>query len=91
MQNDELYCLLVPLHEERLLLPRGCVSEVINYGCRPDGARAALVLRHDRGAAAVPSFSVRSRPRRTPPRAADAPHGRHAGDHGRVAAGHFAT
>ena len=31
MHNEELYCLLVPLHEERLLLPRGCVSEVINY------------------------------------------------------------
>lgn len=29
--GDELYCLLVPLAEERLLVPRGCVSEVINY------------------------------------------------------------
>jgi chemosensory pili system protein ChpC len=28
---EELYCLLVPLSEERLLLPRACVTEVINY------------------------------------------------------------
>jgi len=29
--TDELYCLLLPLAEERLLLPRPCVTEVINY------------------------------------------------------------
>ena len=29
--GDELYCLLVPLGEDRLLVPRGCISEVINY------------------------------------------------------------
>jgi chemosensory pili system protein ChpC len=28
---DELYCLLVPLAGERLLLPRGCVAEVVAY------------------------------------------------------------
>jgi chemosensory pili system protein ChpC len=28
---DELYCLLVPLADDRLLLPRSCVAEVINY------------------------------------------------------------
>jgi chemosensory pili system protein ChpC len=28
---EELYCLLVPLAEERLLVPRACVTEVINY------------------------------------------------------------
>jgi chemosensory pili system protein ChpC len=28
---DELYCLLVPISEERLLVPRSCVTEVINY------------------------------------------------------------
>ncbi|MFM1885873.1 MAG: hypothetical protein RL026_1030 [Pseudomonadota bacterium] len=28
---DELYCLLVPLAEGRLLIPRGCVAEVIGY------------------------------------------------------------
>jgi chemosensory pili system protein ChpC len=29
--TEELYCLLVPLAEERLLVPRSCVTEVINY------------------------------------------------------------
>jgi chemosensory pili system protein ChpC len=29
--SDELYCLLVPLADERLILPRSCVTEVINY------------------------------------------------------------
>ncbi len=28
---DEIYCLLVPLADERLLVPRSCVTEVINY------------------------------------------------------------
>jgi chemosensory pili system protein ChpC len=28
---EETYCLLVPLGEERLLVPRACVTEVINY------------------------------------------------------------
>jgi chemosensory pili system protein ChpC len=27
----ELYCLLVPLSEDRLIVPRSCVTEVINY------------------------------------------------------------
>jgi chemosensory pili system protein ChpC len=30
-KGEELYCLLVPLADERLLLPRSCVTEVINY------------------------------------------------------------
>lgn len=29
--SEELYCLLVALAEDRLLLPRSCVTEVINY------------------------------------------------------------
>ena len=29
--NEELYCLLIPLSEDRLLLPRSCVTEVVNY------------------------------------------------------------
>jgi chemosensory pili system protein ChpC len=29
--NDELYSLLVPLNQERLILPRVCVAEVIRY------------------------------------------------------------
>ena len=28
---EELYCLLVPLADDRLLVPRSCVTEVINY------------------------------------------------------------
>ena len=28
---EETYCLLVPLADERLLVPRACVTEVINY------------------------------------------------------------
>ena len=47
--GDELYCLLVPLAEDRLLLPRSCVTEVINYQAPDaDGRRAALVPRHGR-------------------------------------------
>jgi chemosensory pili system protein ChpC len=30
-KGEELYCLLVPLADERLLLPRPCVTEVVNY------------------------------------------------------------
>jgi len=29
--GEELYCLLVPIADDRLLLPRSCVTEVINY------------------------------------------------------------
>ena len=29
--NDEIYSLLVPLNQKRLILPRACVSEVIRY------------------------------------------------------------
>jgi chemosensory pili system protein ChpC len=29
--GEELYCLLVPLADDRLLLPRSCVTEVVNY------------------------------------------------------------
>ena len=29
--GHELYCLMVPLADDRLLLPRSCVTEVINY------------------------------------------------------------
>jgi chemosensory pili system protein ChpC len=29
--SEELYCLLVSLAEDRLLVPRSCVTEVINY------------------------------------------------------------
>ena len=29
--DDELYSLLVPLNQERLILPRACVAEVVRY------------------------------------------------------------
>lgn len=29
--SEELYCLLVPVADDRLLLPRSCITEVINY------------------------------------------------------------
>lgn len=29
--SDELYSLLVPLNQERLILPRACVAEVVRY------------------------------------------------------------
>jgi chemosensory pili system protein ChpC len=35
--NDELYSLLVPLNQERLILPRACVAEVVRYApLQPD-------------------------------------------------------
>ncbi len=30
-QVDELYSLLVPLHEARLIVPRSCIAEVVRY------------------------------------------------------------
>ena len=39
-QVEELYSLLVPLHQGRLIVPRACVAEVIRYtplGDRPPG------------------------------------------------------
>ena len=30
-ENDELYSLLVPLAEDRLIVPRACVAEVVRY------------------------------------------------------------
>lgn len=34
-ENDELYSLLVPLAEDRLIVPRACVAEVVRFS-RPD-------------------------------------------------------
>ncbi len=38
-QAEELYSLLIPLHQERLILPRACVAEVVRYA--PSGSPAA--------------------------------------------------
>jgi chemosensory pili system protein ChpC len=35
-QSNELYSLLIPLREERLLVPRICVAEVIAFADTPD-------------------------------------------------------
>lgn len=31
LNNEDLYCMLLPLTEGQLILPRSCVTEVINY------------------------------------------------------------
>lgn len=43
--HDELYSLLVPLNQERLLLPRACVAEVIRYAPLQAEARGPGWLR----------------------------------------------
>lgn len=43
--DDELYSLLVPLREGRLLLPRSCVAEVVRYHPPQPVARAPGWLR----------------------------------------------
>jgi hypothetical protein len=69
MQNDELYCLLVPLHEERLWVPRAARSEVINYQVpTPMEGAPPWYLGTTRGRPPGASFRP-SRLRRTPPRA----------------------
>ena len=37
--TEELYSLLVPLHQDRLIVPRTCVAEVVRYSL-PDGGDA---------------------------------------------------
>jgi chemosensory pili system protein ChpC len=94
MHSEELYCLLVPLHEERLLLPRGCVSEVINYQVPTpmEGAPPWYLGSIAWGGRRVPLVSFEAACGRTPPRAG----GRTRivvmqAITGRVAAGHFAV
>ena len=41
VEDEELYSLLVPLHDERLIVPRACVAEVVRYASTDDGAPAA--------------------------------------------------
>lgn len=36
---EELYSLLIPLAEDRLIVPRACVAEVVRY-IKPEGARS---------------------------------------------------
>lgn len=37
-RDEEIYCLLVPLAEQRLVIPRSCVAEVIGYVTPSDPA-----------------------------------------------------
>ncbi len=39
---EELYSLLVPLHEARLILPRTCVAEIVRYSPPQDRGAGAL-------------------------------------------------
>jgi chemosensory pili system protein ChpC len=39
-RDDEIYCLLVPLVDQRLVIPRSCVAEVIGYVTPADTADA---------------------------------------------------
>jgi chemosensory pili system protein ChpC len=59
---EEIYCLIVPLADDRLILPRSCVTEVINYQAPdPDGGSAVLVPRHRSPGAGVVCLSFRSK------------------------------
>jgi chemosensory pili system protein ChpC len=43
--TEELYSLLVPLHEQRLIVPRVCVAEVVRYSPGEVGAAGSGWLR----------------------------------------------
>jgi chemosensory pili system protein ChpC len=68
--GEELYCLLVPLAEERLLLPRSCITEVINYQAPTpmEGAPAWYLGTVAWGGRRVPLVSFEAACGRTPPR-----------------------
>ncbi len=68
---DETYCLLVPLADERLLVPRACVSEVINYQAPTpmEGAPPWYLGTIAWGGRRVPLVSFEAACGRNPPRA----------------------
>jgi chemosensory pili system protein ChpC len=68
--SDELYCLLAPLAEDRLLLPRSCITEVINYQAPTpmEGAPAWYLGTIAWGGRRVPLISFEAACGRTPPR-----------------------
>jgi chemosensory pili system protein ChpC len=68
---EETYCLLVPLAEERLLVPRACVTEVINYQAPApmDGAPPWYLGTVAWGGRRVPLVSFEAACGRSPPRA----------------------
>jgi chemosensory pili system protein ChpC len=68
---EETYCLLVPLAEERLLVPRACVTEVINYQAPApmEGAPPWYLGTVAWGGRRVPLISFEAACGRNPPRA----------------------
>jgi chemosensory pili system protein ChpC len=68
--TDELYCLLVPLSEDRVLVPRSCVTEVINYQAPTpmEGAPAWYLGTVAWGGRRVPLVSFEAACGRPPPR-----------------------
>ena len=69
--TEETYCLLVPLADERLLVPRSCVSEVVNYQAPMpmEGAPPWYLGTVAWGGRRVPLVSFESACGRNPPRA----------------------
>lgn len=69
--SEETYCLLVPLAEERLLVPRACVSEVINYQAPApmEGAPPWYLGTIAWGGRRIPLISFEAACGRNPPRA----------------------
>lgn len=57
--TEELYSLLVPLADERLIVPRACVAEVVRYAQprRPEGAPPWLLGTIDWSGRALPLVS----------------------------------
>ncbi len=45
LSGEELYSLLIPLREERLIIPRSCVAEVVRYVPGPRAAADDSALR----------------------------------------------
>jgi len=91
---EETYCLLVPLADERLLVPRACVTEVINYQAPApmEGAPPWYLGTVAWGGRRVPLISFEAACGRNPPRAS----GRTRivvmqAIAGEIAAGHFAV
>jgi chemosensory pili system protein ChpC len=58
-ENEELYSLLVPLADERLIVPRACVAEVVRYGepRRAQGSPAWMLGTIDWSGRALPLVS----------------------------------
>jgi chemosensory pili system protein ChpC len=69
--GEEIYCLLVPLADDRLLVPRSCVTEVINYQAPTpmEGAPPWYLGTIAWGGRRVPLLSFEAACGRNPPRA----------------------